>query len=231
MQRGGIGKDRCDEDRFAHAAWWSGGARAHRRARRLWQRRRVVGHDGGGSDHGRVGAAGQHADDRRRGGTVEARRPYAGTNNDQSQWIALAGRMTLCRFVADDGSRIDVDVDSLAAEEASLAAAAYLAKVPVPDANAANPAVVDCTELNGTSAFGSASASGGGWVNLDDPDFTVVNLCVFADGSGIDEWGIAYYSDGAIRGADLAPLFRFDTADVAALFPPQADVPTRTTAP
>ena len=68
-------------------------------------------------------------------------------------------------------------------------------------------------------------------MNVDDPDFTVVNLCVFADGSGIDEWGIAYYSDGAIRGADLAPLFRFDTADVAALFPPQADVPTRTAAP
>jgi hypothetical protein len=55
-------------------------------------------------------------------------------------------------------------------------------------------------------------------VNLDDPVFTVVNLCVFPDGSAIDEWGIAYYTDGTPRGADLSELFRFDIADVPPMF-------------
>jgi hypothetical protein len=50
-------------------------------------------------------------------------------------------------------------------------------------------------------------ASGGGWVAKDDPDDQVLALCMFADGSAIDEWGITYYANGTVRGADLAPLF------------------------
>jgi len=34
-------------------------------------------------------------------------------------------------------------------------------------------------------------------------------MCVFADGSAIDAFGIFYYANGAVRGADLAPLFRY----------------------
>lgn len=162
------------------------------------------------------------------GGTVETRQAYADTNGDRSVWVALAGRLMLCRFVAEDESRIYVDVDSLVAEQPSLAAAAYLAKLPVADGGGANPAAVNCSKLGGTSSFGGNSASGGGWVDLDDPTFTVVNLCVFADGSAIDEWGIAYYSEGAIRGADLAPLFRFDATTVSTLFP-RAQVEATTT--
>ena len=78
-----------------------------------------------------------------------------------------------------------------------------------------NPASFYCADLGGSSQFGSG-ATGGGWVDRDDPDDLVVAMCVFPDGSTIDEWGIAYYSGDVVRGADLAPLFRADTA----AFPP-----------
>jgi hypothetical protein len=45
-------------------------------------------------------------------------------------------------------------------------------------------------------------------VATDDPIDQVVAMCVFPDGSMIDEWGIAYMSDGTVRGADLSSLFR-----------------------
>jgi hypothetical protein len=82
-----------------------------------------------------------------------------------------------------------------------------------------NPAAVDCNQVvHGTSTWGT-TISGGGWVNLDDPDFTVVDLCVFPDGSAIDEWGITYYAGNVVRGADLAPLLRFNEDVVPLLFP------------
>src|SRR5262245_40989177 len=67
------------------------------------------------------------------GGTVETRHPYSGTNLDQSQWVQLAGSIELCMFADpdDDNVRIYVDTTSLAARRPSLAAAAYLAKVPL----------------------------------------------------------------------------------------------------
>ena len=34
-------------------------------------------------------------------------------------------------------------------------------------------------------------------------------MCVFPDGSMIDEWGITYYAGGVVRGADLALLFDY----------------------
>jgi hypothetical protein len=40
-----------------------------------------------------------------------------------------------------------------------------------------------------------------------------MNMCFFADGSAIDEFGIFYYADGTVRGADLAPLFRYQPGD------------------
>jgi hypothetical protein len=46
-----------------------------------------------------------------------------------------------------------------------------------------------------------------------EPVFKVMNLCVFADGSAIDEFGIMYYAAGTVRGADLAPLSRYQPGD------------------
>jgi hypothetical protein len=36
-----------------------------------------------------------------------------------------------------------------------------------------------------------------------------MNECFFADGSAIDEFGLFYAASGTVRGADLAPLFRY----------------------
>jgi hypothetical protein len=156
------------------------------------------------------------------GGTLETRHPYWGTNLDQSQWIELAGSIDLCMFADpnDSNVRIYVDTTTLAATRPSLAASAYLAKIPLDNVPpGVNPAAVDCNDIvHGTSTWGT-SISGGGWVNFDDPVFTVVNLCMFPDQSAIDEWGITYYAGGVVRGTDLAPLFRFDTQTVPQLFP------------
>jgi putative hemolysin len=144
-----------------------------------------------------------------KGGTVQERHAYFGTNDDQSEWVDLGRSMELCRFQADDEakSRIYVDVTTLATPTPTLASAAYLAKVQnelVPAKGIT--ATQNCTALGGTSVFGPG-ASGGGWVALDDPDDGVIALCLFADGSAIEEWGITYYAAGTVRGADLAPLF------------------------
>jgi putative hemolysin len=152
------------------------------------------------------------------GGQVQERQATWNTNSDPEQWVDLGRTLEVCRFEADDeaGSRIYVDLLTLWSEAPSLAAAAYLAKVPMSDESPpGNPATYYCADLGGSAQWGTGAA-GGGWVNLEDPDDPVLALCVFPDGSAIDEWGIAYYSGGAVRGADLAPLFRADTS----AFPP-----------
>jgi putative hemolysin len=139
---------------------------------------------------------------------VVARQATWDTNADQSQWLDLGRTMETCRFEAADGSRIHVDLQARYSEQPSLAAAAYLAATAMAqELPPGNPATAYCTDIGGSSAFGD-NASGGGWVWLDDPVDVVVAMCVFADGSAIDEWGLAYHSGGVIRGADLAPLFR-----------------------
>jgi hypothetical protein len=154
------------------------------------------------------------------GGTVETRQPYWNTNDDQSAWVQLPGSMDLCWYQTlddEDQSRIYVDLGTIYSETPTLAAAAYLAKVPL-GRGQGNPAEADClNQLYGSAYFGN-TAVGGGWVNLDDPVFTVVNLCVFPDRSAIDAWGITYYSGGVVRGIDLAEVFRFDPDEVPDMF-------------
>lgn len=146
------------------------------------------------------------------GGQVQTRSPFWNTNGDQSQWLALAGAATMCRFQADDEakSRIYVDLRTLGSTEPTLAGLAYLSKVPMPSGTGgANPATLYCSkELNASSSFGGG-ASGGGWVELRDPTDVVVSLCVFPDGSFIDEWGLAYHSAGDVRGKDLTTVMKY----------------------
>lgn len=146
------------------------------------------------------------------GGQVQSRSPYWNTNGDQSQWLALAGSATMCRFQADDEakSRIYVDLNTLGSAEPTLAGLAYLSKVPMPPGGGGgNPATLYCgTELSASSAFGGGAA-GGGWVDPTDPDDVVVALCVFPDGSYIDEWGLAYHSNGDVRGKDLTTVMKY----------------------
>jgi len=160
------------------------------------------------------------------GGQVQTRRPFWNTNGDQSQWLALAGTATMCRFQADDEaqSRIYVDLTTLSSTDPTLAGLAYLAKVPMPPSSGgANPATGYCgNELRGSSTFGGAGAAGGGWVAQADPDDVVVSLCVFPDGSYIDEWGLAYHSAGDVRGKDLTSVMRYRPAGT---LPPVFSVP------
>jgi len=156
------------------------------------------------------------------GGTVQPRQAYWGTNADQADWLALAGTASMCRFQTDDEakSRIYVDLATLASKEPTLAGLAYQSKVPMPSVTGgANPATSYCSkELGGSSTFGAVGAAGGGWVAMDDPDDVVVALCVFPDQSFIDEWGLAYHSNGEIRGKDLATVMQYQTADLPPVF-------------
>lgn len=155
-----------------------------------------------------------------KGGTVQSRQPTYGTNGDKAAWVKLGEPITLCRFQAKDEakSRIYVDLVSLYSTQPTLAALAYLAKTPLPESKGgANPAAVLCGKLGGSTDYG-AGVDGGGLVSASDKDDTVIAPCVFADQSFIDEWGIAYYSTGTIRGTDLSKLFRFDASKLPPVF-------------
>lgn len=161
---------------------------------------------GGTPSANRSNAAADHCT--KSGGVVETRYPFYGTNADNS--LRLAGSLPVCTFTADDGSRILVGLDTLYTDQPTLAALAYRAQTPLDTGNApasANPSSLYCTQLGGTDSFGGVNTAGGGWALDDGAD--VISLCVFPDLSVIDSWGITYYSDGTVRGADLNDLFRY----------------------
>jgi putative hemolysin len=147
------------------------------------------------------------------GGNVRTRYPVYGTNSANP--LRLAGSRRFCEFEARDGSRIAVALDTLFATEPSLAVLSYLTP-PALEAipRSVNPSSVYCSQLGGTDEFGGRSAAGGGWVLEDSPETAgvpedVMAMCVFPDLSSIDSWGLTYHADGTVRGADLAPLFRY----------------------
>lgn len=142
------------------------------------------------------------------GGVVETRYPFYGTNLGDP--LQLAGSLEVCTFTADDDSRILIALDTLYTDQPTLAALAYRAQTPLDTGDApasANPSSLYCTQLGGTDTFGGVTSAGGGWGLSDGSD--VISLCVFPDLSVIDSWGITYYSDGTVRGADLTELLRY----------------------
>lgn len=153
------------------------------------------------------------------GGKVGQRQPTYNTNGAQSAWAPLGEPVTVCGFqtLSGDTSRIYTDLVTISSSKPTLAALAYLAKKPVPQSkDAANPSNALCTALGGAVNYGTGAA-GGGLVDLSDAEFTVVNVCTFADGSFIDAWGIAYYSGGIVRGKDLTTVFKFDQKNLPAV--------------
>jgi hypothetical protein len=89
----------------------------------------------------------------------------------------------------------------------SLAALAYYAQVQLGTCQG-NPASCYCTQLGGSDLFGGETGAGGGWV-LDTDYNDVLEACIFPDMSSIDSWGLAYHSEGIIRGKDLAKVLRY----------------------
>jgi putative hemolysin len=158
------------------------------------------------------------------GGRVITRRPVYGTNLPESDQIPLRTTVQFCNFEArqvenpDTGfrSQIEIDVDSLYADAPTLALLAYLQAAP-PDLTGVkvgvNPSTIHCGQLGGSTIFGRGDdPSGGGWVKATGDTtnaFDVMALCLFADGSAIDTWGITYHSDGTVRGVPLEEVARY----------------------
>ncbi|HEX3431197.1 MAG TPA: hypothetical protein VHT03_09940 [Rhizomicrobium sp.] len=141
-----------------------------------------------------------------KGGVVQTRLPAYNTNGDNP--LILAGQRQFCQFTSKkDGSQINVLVSTLATRKPSLAALAYYAEVQMGSCQG-NPASCYCTQLGGSDLFGGATGAGGGWVLSTDTN-DVLEACIFPDMSSIDSWGLAYHSNGIIRGKDLAKALRY----------------------
>lgn len=144
-------------------------------------------------------------------GTVVDRYPASQATTDAP--VALGAPVRFCEFTGGEGadpsdSHISIRLETLASDQPSMAAAAYLTKPEMAESGgSANPASVYCADLGGAE-LGGELAPDGGWVNLEDAT-DVIQMCVFPDLSIIDSWGLAYHTMGTIRGADLEPLFRW----------------------
>jgi putative hemolysin len=144
-----------------------------------------------------------------KGGVVETRQPYFGTNFGNP--LQLAGSRQFCQFTEKgDGSRIHILLTTLYATKPTLAALAYYAKVPLgTTSGGANPASFYCTQLGGSDQFGGVNIGGGGWVQWGSIDESL-EACIFPDMSSIDSWGLAYHSAGIIRGINLGKVMRYN---------------------
>lgn len=142
----------------------------------------------------------------KKGGVVQTRVPAYDTNGGNP--LILAGERQFCQFTSSkDGSQINVLLGTLYTKNPSLAALAYYAQVQMGSCNG-NPASCYCTLLGGSDLFGGVSGAGGGWVLKTD--YTdVLEACIFPDMSSIDSWGLAYHSQGIIRGKNLAKVLRY----------------------
>ncbi len=162
-----------------------------------------------------------------KGGTVTTRYPTYNTNAAQSAWLTLAGSRDFCTFLAAPDSsgfqsQISIALDTLYAEQPTLAVLAYLEPVALPPFTGANPATLYCNKLGGTDIWGGMNnAAGGGWVTKA-PDsatnFQVVGMCMFPDGSAIDSWGLTYKANDVVRGADLSKVVRYQPTTLPNVF-------------
>lgn len=151
------------------------------------------------------------------GGQVVELKPTLWPDTDQA--TQLGSSLKVCQFISQDGdspTQLIVDLTTLHSTEPTLAGLAYFSRVPSSNSGVAgsNPATSYCrNDLGGTEAFGTTGS--GAWVGDLDPGMeagdseplgNTVNLCVFADRSAIDDFGLFYASEGTIRGVDLGTV-------------------------
>ena len=142
-----------------------------------------------------------------KGGTVQERQPYYGTNGNSP--LRLSGKQYFCEFTSQkDGSQISVLLDTLWTKLPTLAALAYYAEVAYNGNCTGCPGSCYCSQLGGTDLFGGMNGAGGGWVLTTDNN-DVLDTCIFPDMSTIDSYGLFYHSAGIIRGKDLSKVLRF----------------------
>jgi putative hemolysin len=139
------------------------------------------------------------------GGKSTVVHPYANTNGNPGQWIRYGGTKTMCTYTATDGSSIQIFDGTLSSTYPTMAALAYYAKVPL-GPTSGNPADAYCLQLGGTFNIG-VPGSGSLWTTK--PGEVNGDMCVFADGSAIDTWGLTYHSADIIRGIDLSTVLKF----------------------
>lgn len=151
-------------------------------------------------------------------GVVVERFPFLGTNTAVP--IRLSGSDWFCELTGSPEaepptSRISILLSTMYTTEPTLATMAYLAQVPVGQFDQSEGlATAYCDYLGGSSKFGLDEDLAGGWAsNLDSPETTSIGICIFPDGSAIDDWGLTYNADGIIRGADLSKLIRYQDQD------------------
>ena len=133
---------------------------------------------------------------RRRRGTVQVREAMFGTNDDPSTWMDLGRSVELCRFTDEGGNSIFVDTLTLASPGPTLASVAYLSKSRCPDTiptRATRPTAY-CAEAGRVVRVSArVPRAVAGWTPRSGCRRRR-DMCVFPDGSMIDEWGLAYHS-------------------------------------
>ncbi|MEV8019749.1 hypothetical protein AB0O76_26020 [Streptomyces sp. NPDC086554] len=143
------------------------------------------------------------------GGSPQQQVPYY--TKTGTQIVQLGGEREMCVFTGEDGTKITIGADTLAADKPTLAALAYIHKPADPGGHPGNPSIGYCESINGTAMYGPKATDGGGWAEKGETDASkVVAACMFGDGSVIDAWGLKYHTGGVIRGADLTKKFRAD---------------------
>ncbi|MFE0133948.1 hypothetical protein ACFWY6_20655, partial [Streptomyces sp. NPDC059037] len=143
------------------------------------------------------------------GGAPQQQVPYY--TKTGTQIVQLGGEREMCVFTGEDGTKITIGADTLAADKPTLAALAYVHKPADPGGHPGNPSIGYCKSINGTAMYGPKATDGGGWAKKGETDAAkVVSACMFGDGSVIDAWGLKYHTGGVIRGADLTKKFRAD---------------------
>ena len=101
-------------------------------------------------------------------GTVVDRYPASNASSDAP--VAMGPTVRFCEFTGGEGaeppdSRISVRLTTLASDQPSMAATAYLTKPEMAESGgSANPASVYCADLGGVE-MGGQLAPDGGWVN------------------------------------------------------------------
>jgi putative hemolysin len=148
-----------------------------------------------------------------RGGILVERFPFAAV--DTGSPIALEGSRWFCEFTGSPeaeppSSRISISLTTLYADQPTLAGSAYLAATAIGVVEgSATPAESYCQSVGGSSRFGVDDNAIGGWASdVSDPANTSISVCVFPDGSAIDDWGLYYRSMGIIRGTNLQDALR-----------------------
>ncbi len=139
------------------------------------------------------------------GGQVEVRVPVYGSNGPST--LQLSGQRRFCQYTSTDTSRIHILLLTLYTTKPTLAALAYILAPPLGTCNG-NPASCYCSYLGGSDQFGGTTGAGGGWFKNKSIDQTL-EACIFPDMSSIDSWGLAYHSDGIVRGIDLTTVMRY----------------------